>query len=151
MERLFRLHAGGRVGDLGRLARAEGLEVLDEALRRVLAPVEDEIVGEFALIRVDLRVGRDVRRIDHRQVEARFDRVVQEHGVEHGAGCFAEAEGDVRDPERCLAGGQLAFDRADAFERLDGGVLELVLSGGEREGQRVEDQELGLIPCSSTT
>ena len=51
VQRLLGLHAGGRVRGLGLLRRALGLEVLDEALERVLAAVEDEVVGELALER----------------------------------------------------------------------------------------------------
>ena len=57
---------------------ALGLEVLDEALERVLAAVEDEVVGELALLLGDLAVRRDVVRVDHREVEPGLDAVVQE-------------------------------------------------------------------------
>ena len=55
VQRLLGLHVGGRVGRLGLVAvRGLLLEVGDEALERVLAPVEDEVVGELALLLVDL-------------------------------------------------------------------------------------------------
>ncbi len=85
VQRLLGLHARGRVGRLGLLGRALGLEVLDEALERVLAAVEDEVVGEPALEVVDLAVGRDVVRVDHREVQAGLDAVVQEDGVQDRA------------------------------------------------------------------
>jgi hypothetical protein len=50
VQRLLGLHARGRVGDLRLGLRALGLEVLDEALERVLAPVEHQVVGELALL-----------------------------------------------------------------------------------------------------
>ena len=50
---LLGLHAGGRVGGLGGLLGL-ALEVRDEALERVLAAVEDEVVGELALLLGDL-------------------------------------------------------------------------------------------------
>ena len=62
-----------------------GLEVRDEALERVLAAVEDEVVGELALLVGDLAVRRDVVRVDHREVEPGLHAVVQEDGVEHRA------------------------------------------------------------------
>ena len=46
---LLGLHVGGRVGRLGLLLGALGLEVGDEALERVLAAVEHEVVGQLAL------------------------------------------------------------------------------------------------------
>src|SRR5918998_1329006 len=48
------------------------------ALKRVLAAVEDEVVGELALLVGDLGVGGDVIRVDHRQVQPSLDAVVQE-------------------------------------------------------------------------
>ena len=85
VERLLGLHAGGRVGGLGRLLGL-ALEVRDEALERVVAAVEDEVVGELALLLGDLRVRRDVVRVDHREVEPGLHAVVQEDGVEDRCG-----------------------------------------------------------------
>ena len=86
MQRLLGLHALGRVGGAGDLGLgALGLEVLDEQLERVLAAVEDEVVGERALLVADLAVRRDVVRVDHREVEPGLDAVVQEDGVEDRA------------------------------------------------------------------
>ena len=96
---LLGLHALGRVGGLGLGLLALGLEVGDEALQRVLAPVEDEVVGQLALLVGDLAVGGDVVGVDHRQVEPGLDAVMQEDRVEHGARPRRDAEGDVGDPE----------------------------------------------------
>ena len=104
VQRLLGLHARGRVGrlDLFLGLLALGLEVRDEALERVLAAVPDEVVGELALVVGDLAVRRDVVRVDHREVEAGLDAVVQEDRVEDRAGGLPDAEGDVRDAERGL-------------------------------------------------
>ena len=101
VQRLLGLHAGGRVGGLGRLLGL-ALEVGDEALERVLAAVEDEVVGELALVVGDLGVRRDVVRVDHREVEPGLHAVVQEDGVQDRAGRQADAEADVGDAERGL-------------------------------------------------
>ena len=85
--------------------------MLDEALERVLAAVEDEVVGELALVVVDLAVGRDVVRVDHREVQPGLDAVVQEDGVQHRARGQADAEGDVGDAERGQHAGQLGLDQ----------------------------------------
>ena len=67
MERLFRLHSFGRVGLLGfGVFAAARFEVVDEQLERVLAAVEDEIIGQRALFVGDLAVRGDVVRVDHR-------------------------------------------------------------------------------------
>ena len=143
---LLGLHAGGRVGGLGLVALGLALEVRDEALERVLAAVVDEVVGERALGLVDLRVRGDVVRVDHREVEAGLDAVVQEDGVEDAARGQADAERDVRDAERREHAGQLLLDQADALDRLDRGRAPLLVAGGQREGERVEDQQLRVEP-----
>ena len=58
----------------------------------------------------------------------------------------ADAEGDVGDAERGLHARQLGLDQPDALDRLDRGRLPLLVAGGQREGQRVEDQQLGVHP-----
>ena len=99
VQRLLGLHARGRVGDLGGLLLALGLEVGDEQLERVLAAVEDEVVGQRALGLGDLAVRGDVVGVDHREVEPRLHAVVQEDRVEDRAGRRRHAEGDVRDAQ----------------------------------------------------
>ena len=55
VQRLLGLHVGGGVGGLVLGLLALGLEVLDELLERVLGVVEDQVVGELALVVRDLR------------------------------------------------------------------------------------------------
>ena len=57
-----------------------------------------------------------------------------------------DAEGDVRDAERGLHARELGLDPADPLDRLDRRRLPLVVAGGQREGERVEDQRLGVEP-----
>ena len=144
VQRLLGLHARGRRLDLLLGLLALGLEVGDEALERVLAAVPDEVVGELALVVGDLAVRRDVVRVDHREVQAGLDAVVQEDRVEDRAGGLRDAEGDVRDAERGLDAGDVGLDAADALDRLDGARPPLLVAGRQREGQAVEDQRLGL-------
>ena len=118
----------------------------DEALERVLAAVVDEVVGERALGLVDLRVRGDVVRVDHREVQAGLDAVVQEDRVQDGARGQADAERDVGDAERREHAGHLLLDQADALDRLDRGRAPLLVAGGQRERERVEDQQLRVEP-----
>src|SRR3712207_8874423 len=55
----------------------------------------------------------------------------------------SHAEGHVRDAQRRLHARQLGLDAADALDRLDGAGPPLLVARGEREGQDVEDQQLG--------
>ena len=67
VERFLGLHSFGRVGLLGLLIFAAArLKVVDEQLERILAAVEDEIIGQRALLIGDLAVRGDVVRVDHR-------------------------------------------------------------------------------------
>ncbi len=86
VQRLLGLHPRGRVGRLGLGLGALGLEVLDEDFERVVAAVEDEVVGERTLGLRDLTVGRDVVRVDHREVQPGLHAVMEEDGVQDGRG-----------------------------------------------------------------
>ena len=67
MERLFRLHSFGRVGFLGLgVLAATRLKVVDEQFERVLAAIEDKVIGQRALLVGDLAVRGDVVGVDHR-------------------------------------------------------------------------------------
>jgi hypothetical protein len=59
-----------------------------------------------------------VVRVDHRQVEAGLDAVVEEDRVEDGPGPWRDAEGDVGDAEGRLHAGKLGLDLADPLDRL---------------------------------
>ncbi len=85
VDRLLRLHIGGGIHHF-RLFRPVLLEVGDEAGQRVVAAVEDQIVGQCPLFLVDLGVGDHVGRVDDRHVEAGLDAVVEKDRVERRAG-----------------------------------------------------------------
>ncbi len=141
---LLGLHVRGRVGLGLCLGGALGLEVGDEALERVLAAVEHQVVGELALLLRDLAVRRDVVGVDHRQVEPRLHAVVQEHAVERAAGRHADAEADVGDAEGGLDTRDVLLDLADPLDRLDRAGLPLVVAGCEGEREAVEDERLAV-------
>ena len=130
---------------LGRLALR--LEVLDEALRRVLAAVEDEVVGELALSSRDLRVGRDVLRVDHREVESGLDAVVQEDASSSTSrAALPKPKETFETPsEVCTPGSSALIARIPSIVSIADG-LELVGAGRERERERVEDQQLRVHP-----
>ncbi len=73
-----------------------------------------------------------------------LDAVVQEHRVEHRARARGHAEGDVRDAQRGLHAGDLRLDPPDALDRLHRRGSPLLVAGGQRERQAVEDQHLGV-------
>ena len=134
-----RLGGGGRLGGLA-------LEVGDEPGQRVLAPVEDEVLGELPLRRVDLRVGAEVLRVHDGEVEAGLHRVEEEDRVHHLARRLGEPEAHVGDAQRGEDAGVLGLDAPDALQRLEGAPPVLGAAGRQREGERVEDQLVGLEP-----
>ncbi|CAB5035566.1 unannotated protein [freshwater metagenome] len=143
VERLFGLHSFGRVRLLClRVLATTRFKVVDEKFERVFAAVEDEIIGQGAFLVGDLAVRGDVVGVDHRQVEAGVNAMVEEDRVEYGAGAGGDAERDVRDSKRGLDAGDLSFDPADAFDRLDRRWAPLFVTSRQRESQRVEDQQL---------
>ena len=72
--------------------------------------------------------------------------MVKEDRVEHGAGAGGDAEGDVRNAERCLHARDLSLDPADPFDRFARGWAPFLISCSQREGKRVEDQQLRIEP-----
>ena len=124
VERLLGLHALGRVGPPSSSSVSPFCSKWP--MKRSSASsrlIEDEVVGQLALVLGDLVVGRDVVGVDHREVEPRLHAVVEEDRVEHRARARRDAERDVRDAQRGLDAGQLGLDPPDAVDRLDGGGL----------------------------
>ncbi len=82
------------------------------------------------------------------RVEPGLDALVQEHRVEHLPGGRVEAEGDVGDAERGLHVGVAPLDLADRLDRLEAVAAGLLLAGGDREGQAV-DEDVARPACPS--
>ncbi len=108
---------------------ARVLEMFDEARQRVGTTIEDEIVAHLPHLGFDLEVRHDLFGMDERAVEAGLHAVVEEYRVEHRARVGAQAERNVRDPQRRQRSGQLAFDRANAFDRRHRRIGELGIAG----------------------
>ena len=82
-----------------RRAAGDRRRVLDEPLRRILSPVEDDVLDALEQLRLDVLVHRELARVDDPHVEPRTDRVVEEGGVHRLAHRVvpAECEREVRD------------------------------------------------------
>ncbi len=99
VQALVRRHAGERGLLLRRGDDVGVLEVVDAALERVRAAVEDQVVGQLPLRLGDLVDRAHVRRVHDRDVEPGVDGVMQEHGVQDGPRRRVEPERDVRDAQ----------------------------------------------------
>ena len=139
--------------DLGGLHVGEDLEQLVErvvagvaARQRALgaASVPDQVQADVALLVGDAVERQDLGGVHDRRVQPGLDALVQEDAVEHVAGRRLQAEADVGQAEGGADAGQLGLDAADGLDGGDGVAAQVVVAGGQREGERVEDQVLGL-------
>lgn len=73
---------------------------------------------------------------------------VEEHRVEDVPGGGVEAEADVGHAKRRVHAGQLLLDAANRVDRGHGVLAQVVVAGGQREGERIEDQVGGLQPVA---
>ena len=120
VDALIDRHPLGWVGfRVGRIGCGMLLEELDEARQGVLAAVEDQVLADRDLLGRDLGIGRDVRRVDDRRIQASLHRVVQKDRVEGSSRVRRDAEAQVRDTQRGEAAGDVLLHQANAFERLD--------------------------------
>ena len=88
-------HALGGVG--GGLGFHRGLpgEMLDVLGQGVGVAVENQVVGQLALLLGDGHVGLDVRRVEDGHVEPGLHAVVKEDGIQNFARGLGQAEGHV--------------------------------------------------------
>ncbi len=133
-----------------RRRRRDALEQLHEPVERVVGrvgievpSVVDEVEGHRTLLVGDLGHRQDLRRRDDGGVEARVHAFVQEHRVQHLPRGCVEAERDVGDAQRGLHIGAAALELADRLDGLERVAAHLLLPGGDREGQGVDD-DVGL-------
>lgn len=148
----FEAFADGQRGELGGALVAErgGVdagEEVEHAGERVVgdvalgvegAAVPDEVEGDFALLGRERGERHDLRGVDDAGVEARFDRFVQEDGVEYAARGRVQPEGDVGDAEGEVQPRVRLVQAADRLDRLDRVAPGLLLTGRDREGERIE-------------
>ena len=124
---------------------AEALSDGEQALGRVRAAVEDDVLAGLAQFRLDRLVDRELAGVDDAHVHAGLDGVVEEHRVHRLAHRLvaAEREREVGDAAGDVRVGQ---GLADLPRRLDeGDAIAVVLLDAGRDGEdvRVEDDVLG--------
>ena len=111
--------------------------------------VVDHVERHPALLVGDPVHRHDLRRVHDRGVQAGLDALVEEDRVQHHAGGRVEAEGDVGQPEGGLHVGEEPLDLADGLDRLDPVAAGLLLAGGDREGEAVDDDVAAAASPSS--
>ena len=115
------------------------LEVLDEAGQSVLAPVEDQVFADLTLLGGNLRIGRNVGRVNDRRVEAGGHGVKEEDRVKRGAGVRGDAEAQITYAQGGEAAGDVGLHQTNALYRFDGSAAQFLLARGDRKGQHIED------------
>ena len=131
---------------VGGLLGLHALVLGDEAGEGILAPGEDEVVGQLHLVGGNLAQRAVVRGVDHRQVEPGIHGTGQEHAVQRGARGRRQPERHVAHAQAGVHARELLLDQPDA---LDGGLARLAVllfAGGQREGEGVEDERAGVEP-----
>ena len=76
-------------------------------------------------------------------VETCFDRLMEEHRIEDAPRRRVQPERDVGHAEHGPHPGQLGLDLPDGVESDHRVFAQVVATGGEREGEGIEDQVLG--------
>ena len=134
----------GVLGAVG-LALPRGPGHLEQALRGVGPPVEDDVLHRVPQGRRQVGVDGELAGVDDRHVEAGRDRVVQEHRV-HGLAdgvVAAERKGQVREAARHHGAGERRLDPAAGLEKGDPVGVVLLDAGRHGKDVGVEDDVLG--------
>ncbi len=135
---------GGPAGlDRGDIDALEQLEQPGERVVSVPPAVVDQVERRLQLVFRYPGYRHDPGCVHDRRVQPGRRGFGQEHRVEHGAGRGVQAERDVGDPERRLHLGIAALQVADGVDGLDGVPPGLLLPGGDREREAVDD-DVGL-------
>ena len=118
---------------------------LHEPLQRVVTlapPVVDHVQRDLALLLGNARHRQDLGGVHDGRVQARVDAFVQEHAVEHDAGGRVEPEGDVGQTQDRLHARVAPLELGDRLDRLQAVAAGLLLAGGDREGEGVDEDVL---------
>jgi hypothetical protein len=118
----------------------------DEALGAVLgSAVEEDILNEFAQLRLDLLVDGEHAGVDDAHVEPGADRMVKKDGVHRFADRIVAAEGkrNVADAAGNPRAGEIGLDPAGGLDEIDRIVIVLLDAGGDGEDVGIEDDVLG--------
>ena len=135
--------------DVGGLAVGEHRQ---QGLQRVIplaAAVEDQVLGDLYFLGCDHMQRADLRHMNNGAAHAGLYRMVQEHAVQHRARGGIEPEADIGQAEDDLDVGERRPDRTDALQRPFAQLAVVLVSGGDGEGQRV-DQQVGLRQAVAT-
>jgi hypothetical protein len=124
------------------LARLRLAVARRELRDRIVAAIPQEVLGEVAVFLRDRGIALELLGVHDREVEPRLRAVIEEHGVEHLAAGFRQAEGHVRDAEDRLGLRERILDQPDAFDRLDRAADVLLVAGRARERERIPEDVL---------
>src|SRR5947209_16183036 len=87
--------------------------------RQSIGAIEDEILGELALLLIDLSIGGNMGRINNRHIESRFNGMVQENAVQNSPCVRFKSEGDIADTQDGHHSWHLFLNTGECVERFD--------------------------------
>ncbi len=127
------------------LLALEALGDLDQALGRVLAAVEDDILDALPEFRFDLVINVELAGIHDAHIHARRDGVIEEDRVHRPAHRLvsAKTERDVREPAGDVTAGAGRADLAGSMDEIQRIGIVLLDPGRDGEDIRIEDDILG--------
>ncbi|SPB31418.1 hypothetical protein MAJHIDBO_01724 [Propionibacterium freudenreichii subsp. shermanii] len=136
---------GGVLG--AHIGRRDAGEHVEHPGQRVVvggAAIVDQVQGDLSLFGIDAFHRHDLGGPHDRRVQSCLDRLVQEHRVEYDAGGRVQPEGDIGHAQGGAGPWMAALELGDGVERLQSVAAGLLLAGGDREGEAV-DEDVSLV------
>ena len=143
---LFRRHAFGRVGFVGAHINGGMLEKLDHARQGFVVGVENHVLAQFPHVGGNFGEWHNVRGIDDRSIQTRFDGVIQKYRVERGASVLLNAKRQIRHAQHRFGLRNMLFDQPNAVQCFLSRSPQFGLAGRDGKRQRIEQPRIGLHP-----
>ena len=102
--------------------------------------MKNQLARKFNFFLRNLVQRIDFAVVNNGHIQAIIDGLVHEHAVQHPASIDGESERNVADAENGMYFRQLLLNAAHGFQRFFAGGTVLILAGGDRQGERVEDE-----------
>ena len=125
---------------IGGFASAEKLQHLLQRIIIFRAAIIDQILRNLHFLRRDLMQRLDLGDMHNRARHARLHGEVQKHTVQYMPRGGVEPEGDIGKPQDDLNLRKLIPDHANALKRPKAKLAVILITGRDREGQRVNHQ-----------
>ena len=140
------LHRPAAAVGLLLLGGFDTLERRQQKLQRVVVVgglVEDDVATQRDVLGLDAGERKDLAGVNDCGIEPCLHAFVEEHTVQHLARSRVDSETHVGKSHHREGSGNLLLDASDALDALDAIATKIGVSGGEWEGEWVEDEVAG--------